>query len=510
MSLIIKHCFPLGRFHATRWRQNPFEDRYGEWPPSPWRLLRTLAARWFQYSREIGSFDEQTRNVLLSKLASSMPVYLLPALSFSGPALIQYHPTNIDWTAAGYRKPKRTKTEDHYRTLPTNEPLYWIWDVLELDNNETALLDHLLERILYFGRAESYCRLRRVMNLPPGAKPNCQLLERGDEDMPPVLAPIPESNLNIEALLAITDDKRHLKGRPVPPGTAWFFAQLPAKPPISVRTRAGYYYPKNLHCIQFAVGGRVYPPQTHWIKITERFRGNVIRCLAQQISPASDGRYDRLTTEEKNILALVTGKDSQSKPLKGHRHAFFLLWPDANGFPTRLIVWRKESFTEDEIEALLCASEKPLMWGNDSNDWKLRIVPLPFEILPPQGLSTESKTWISATPFVPPANRYRFRKNGQLRTIESVEHLLSNLLKRQDKPEPKSITLIDNGPEQCWLKLHETRERRFLKEENRTPYVRPGFYVRIEFSSPVQGPLILGDSSHFGLGLFVPETGGSE
>ncbi len=39
MPLILEQSFPLGRFHATRWNQNPFEDPYGEWPPSPWRLL---------------------------------------------------------------------------------------------------------------------------------------------------------------------------------------------------------------------------------------------------------------------------------------------------------------------------------------------------------------------------------------------------------------------------------------------------------------------------------------
>jgi len=43
MALIIQQQFPLGRFHATRWNQGAFGDAYGEWPPSPWRLLRALA-----------------------------------------------------------------------------------------------------------------------------------------------------------------------------------------------------------------------------------------------------------------------------------------------------------------------------------------------------------------------------------------------------------------------------------------------------------------------------------
>ena len=41
MALAIEQYFLTGRFHATRWNQNPFEDSHGEWPPSPYRLLRT-------------------------------------------------------------------------------------------------------------------------------------------------------------------------------------------------------------------------------------------------------------------------------------------------------------------------------------------------------------------------------------------------------------------------------------------------------------------------------------
>lgn len=510
MSLIIEHCFPMGRFHATRWKQSPYEDRFGEWPPSPWRLLRALAARWFQYARELGDLDEKKRNGLLNKLASTLPAFYLPPLSFSGTPIMQYQPTSVEWTdkskkSAAYKKPQTTKNADRYRTLPIDRSLYWVWEDLDLDKNESRLLDLLLERILYFGRSESYCRLRRIESLPLCISPNCLLSENGSEDMQPVLAPITGKDLNIDALLAITDDKVHLKGRPVPPDTAWFFTRLPEPSELSVRTHSTQSHQNALHCIQFAVGGRIYPPLSHWVKITERFRGNVIRCLSRYISPNSDGRYDRLTCEEKNILSLITGKDGQGKPLLGHEHAFFILWPDDNGFPTRLIVWRKHAFSRDEVEALLSASEKALTWDNSTSSWKLRVVPLPFETTPPEGLVADSKIWISVTPFVPPANRHRFRKNGRLRPNESIESLLVNLLKKQDLPEPSAVTLLENDLGHSWMKLHETRSRRFSNEDNRKPYVRPGFNIRLKFSSSVQGPIILGDSSHFGLGLFVPE-----
>ena len=52
MKLVLRQEFPLGRFHATSWRVNPYDDPHGEWPPSPWRLVRAVTARWYQWARE--------------------------------------------------------------------------------------------------------------------------------------------------------------------------------------------------------------------------------------------------------------------------------------------------------------------------------------------------------------------------------------------------------------------------------------------------------------------------
>ena len=34
---------------------------------------------------------------------------------------------------------------------------------------------------------------------------------------------------------------------------------------------------------------------------------------------------------------------------------------------------------------------------------------------------------------------------------------------------------------------------------------RPGVGLRLEFAEPVGGPMLLGQLSHFGFGVFVPE-----
>ncbi len=196
---------------------------------------------------------------LLQSLADSLPAFYLPPLTWRGPALKQYQPTNLDWTdkskaAPGYKKPQTTLVEDHYRAVPVDESIFWHWENLDLEEAQNLLLNQLLERILYFGRAESFSRLRRIAALPKGVEINCRLFARGPGEMVPVLAPLPNHTLDLAALLAATDDKE-LKGRSIPPGTAWYYAQLPPRPEIAWLSVHRTSYPSNLHWVQFALGG---------------------------------------------------------------------------------------------------------------------------------------------------------------------------------------------------------------------------------------------------------------
>ncbi len=381
MPLVIEQRYPLGRFHATRWNQSAFEDPFGEWPPSPWRFLRALAARSFQYERESGAAAVEVRDRLLRLIAQSLPSFYLPPASARGPALKQYQPTAVEWTEkskkkAAYKTPRTTLVPDQYRVLPIDEPIVWIWADLDLDAECLRLLDALLERTLYFGRAESFCQMRRVEGTAVEA--NCKLGRKDSGGDSPVLVASQGAGLRMDVLLEWTDGKL-LKGHPIPPGTEWRFASLPPRPtPASLRpplrpARVG------IHAVQFAVGGRVYPPPEHWIRVAERFRGRVIQRRAAQLSGSRGAHYGSLSAAQKDELVLLTGKDAAGAAVKGpHPHAFFLLRPDGEGHPTRLIVWRRcEPFTSVEIDAMIEAAETPVIWEGGAEDWKLRLVPLP-------------------------------------------------------------------------------------------------------------------------------------
>jgi CRISPR-associated protein Csb2 len=60
--------------------------------------------------------------------------------------------------------------------------------------------------------------------------------------------------------------------------------------------------------------------------------------------------------------------------------------------------------------------------------------------------------------------------------------------------------LIATAEEYGWVKIHRTKSER----DARTNNDKLGYTVKLTFSEPVKGPISLGASCHFGLGLFVP------
>lgn len=241
--------------------------------------------------------------------------------------------------------------------------------------------------------------------------------------------------------------------------------------------------------VQFAVGGHVLPRTPLWIKITERFRGRVLR----EFTGSSDLRQ------------MLSGKAAGGHFLRdGHEHAFFLLWPDEDPeCPARLIIWRRDNrFQQDEVNAMMLSAKGPIPWTSEKEGWTAQLVPLPFSTALPRQFRARARVWESVTPFVRPHNRHFRRASGKLRAEEEPETICAKLIERVWGVRPERVEKIrDEAP---WVKLHETatmrQERR--KGGNRTPHVGPGYYLRVTFAEEFQGPLIVGDSAHFGLGVF--------
>ena len=278
------------------------------------------------------------------------------------------------------------------------------------------------------------------------------------------------------------------------------------------------------------MGGRVFPEQADWVRVIERFRGCVLKHAARILSGGRCNSYRELTNDLRVKLKSLSGKDGDGAPVQMHEHPYFFLCPDEFGNPNRLIAYRRTPFdakTEQpfEVEAILAASREPIFWQSRDPQWSLRLVPMPFETLPPSCCSlngSKFSIWTSATPFVLP-QRHRFRGNGRLRMRETAIELLRTSLNQAllsvdpeasvigiqplDRDGNVLITPEDQDPSEFkWVTIHETQLDRGRRLKGRARAMRPGYNFRIQFSQPIQGPLLVGHSCHFGLGLFEPAS----
>jgi CRISPR-associated protein Csb2 len=509
MPLALTLRFLNGRFHATRWGENPAADAYGEWPPSPWRLLRALAAAWFNGSATKGHCHaEDVLRSLLTKLAAAAPSFYLPPNSWRAGPLKHYHPTGSDWDVkmkaeqrekGAQRVVGRTLVEDHFIAIPPGEPVWWIWSGEEkLSGAERELLLRLCPRVSYFGRAESVCNI--ALAIEPAPAPNCEpLADQANRPAGarPVLVAAPD--FRPEHVLESVDDMRNRRKRIVPDGARWTYYQpLPSRRlPAAPQLRG---VPSDLRCVQFALGGRVWPTDRFVVSIAERFRGSALKRYAVLVTGNREARFTPKWLTAAQWSERLSGKDYTGKKLDGHRHAYYLPQLDAQGRITGLIVSlaaaAELAFSSEEVEAL--SAVETLYWG--SGDYPLRVVPLPLDCPRPDALFGNSRVWESATPFVPP--RHDRGRRGKPKPGENVMEQLRREISHRLGPDvavdAKIETMSESGqPVRIWVSLHAPRKA------GQRPQ-RRGWHCRIEFSDIVSGPLIFGHSAHFGLGQFRP------
>ncbi|MDR7420396.1 MAG: type I-U CRISPR-associated protein Csb2 [Armatimonadota bacterium] len=502
MRIVLRQVFPLGRFHANPWRVNPFDDPYGEWPPSPWRLVRAVVARWHQWVRECPEERSTTElDALVRALCNSRYGFRLPPTATRGSPLRQYFPTEFGWDPAEKNKPgmrayRRSLAQDNYWCVVPGEDgaVWWFLDGNDWNEGLVEVLDRCLERIVYFGRVETLTRIERVENLYP--EPNCGLSERPFGDSVPVLVPAPiATRQDIER---VTDDDQSA-GRSIPPGAVYWHAARARRAAVYEKAKEARVH-KGRHLLQLALGWNVAPEVSTIVRLTSRFRGAVLRELLRITSSGTCSTWSRAPRQLRERVALMAGKDAAGSPLCGHQHAEFFVWCE-DEVPTRLLVWRgHQPFDEDEERAILAAAARELSWavpGDEADAWSVRLVPLDRAVPPPPGFDeSESCLWVSVTPYVPPRHHLR---RGRLRERESIPDQVRRELFLRGFNHTEGLQVEVQEP--SWIAIHLPR-----RESSRRAFLgyRRGYRLRVEFPERVKGPLRLGHSSSFGVGLFRP------
>ena len=506
MQIVFQQKFPLGRFHANPWRAFPFDDPHGEWPPSPWRLLRAILARSYQLERERGESCDEWRKSLVRAFCTSTFRWCLPPFSWRGPGLRQYQPAQFGWFPPNKDKPGNrsynpTLVNDNFWVIGNSGGnsysgvIWWAVDGESWSEGELDRLDASLERMVYFGRTEAITEIRRVEELPEGVAINCELERVPSSGSVPVLVPSAEATL--EQVQAVTDDPSVSKST-VPPGAHWLYAQRPVRPPAKLpRVRREVRMPTRL--VQFAIGSRVNPPKKSVVVLTQRFRGRVIREFLGE-------NWKQASVEQRRMARLLTGKEVDGKPLQDpqHTHARFgIIFDHKTSKAARLLAWRNQPFTDDEQRAILNAAEQeiPLSFAKarSKDPWAIRLVPLDSQVPPPAGFDGQSyRNWHTAVPYVPP--RHVYNRQGRTKTGELPEEQLRLELSRQGYDITGLVVEVADQTAE-WIRVH--RPKRYRNGPTNTE--RRGYHVSLAFGRPVRGPISLGHSSHFGLGLFIAD-----
>lgn len=487
----ISMAFLAGRFHATPWGHHVNEGVV-EYPPSLWRLLRSLVAT-FHRARPEGVDAEQLTRIV-SALAAAPPAYRLPQAATA-------HTRHYDAANGGI------KFFDTFVALDPKAAIIWLWKDAELDEADRAALASLLESLGTFGRAESWCEATLLDDAQAlayltgeasthdagGAEWSTPL--NADDSLTgrePVRVLMPDA-VGAELMNALLDETAAMRKRKQldPPGSCWMTYTrpldllTPRRTKVSRPTRT-----KKVTVARFALDSNVLPLVQDALPFAEQVRRALIR------------RRDDETHSE-----AITGKTLDGVPLEGHAHAHYLVTDeDDDGRLDHVTIYAARGFEKADVDALGRLS-KIYRRGNRP-DVLMALVGLGAKDDPQfsnVALLQSSRRWRSMTPFVLP----RFATRGAGKRARPRDTPIEQLKREARLRGLPEIIRWRSGDDTDELKGYTAKGRplvRWLEFETRrfngsTGYGVAGF--EIEFAEKVSAPLSLGFGSHFGLGLFM-------
>lgn len=463
--------FQTGRYHATKWGTSPNEGKI-DWPPAPWRILRSIIHAWKTYHDDI---DHDTMWPVLKGMCSHDALFCLPTATQSHTR--HYMPIVSN---DGKSVTKTEKVIDAFLVL--DGPLYVMWDA-QLDEGQKAALGAVVADIRYLGRAESWCNAQVTDEV---RTPNCAPLAGGpiggDYEIADVMAP--SSDATLDDLCARTQTM-HKEKKLYPDNSRIVkYARL-ANGHRVARPKSR---DRGVEVVRYRIGGRIRPKITEAVVVCDAFKR-----AAMSKYKESSGDCESST---------LSGKAADGKTMKGnHAHAFFLATAEGeSAMLDHITVFSKTPFTREEIDAL--ASVR-LVWNKDRM-FKPVYVGRGNRgsfASPPQILESARK-WVSVTPYVPNRHPKVRGKGADKRLVDGPEEQIVRELQNREFPSVSSVEV--HGPREKISGFLPAEFKRWRKAG------LPGFgaySVAIEFESDVQGPMSLGHSSHYGLGLFKPATG---
>lgn len=497
--------FPAGRYHATPWGRHANEADVA-WPPEPVRILRALIATWWRKA-DHARFPKTMLDGLIDALAAEPPVFSLPEAVHAHARAFMPAPTD------------KKLIYDAFLCFDKDSEMVAAWPGVTLTAEQEALAMHLLARVGYLGRAESWADGRIAVNWD-GEINSCprSMSTPWSADTVPVdiVAPLkPTAWAELRARLA-----PNLKGMTKSKRTA-MEATLPERlsDALAVDTgawqKAGWSNPPPLFKI-------VYDRPPVGPLPSSRRRGKSVR-------PGQPGRPEvarfvlagrpqpriavALKVGEIARWALMSGggdpppefsgrdADGPQRDDPAHAHAFFLPEDaDDDGWIDHLIVYCRNGFSSearrrlDRLNRLWLAHGRTGEEGDRGRkEWRLALedIAAPEAFGQVSALLRSSRTWTSVTPYLMPWHTKR--------NFGVVEQITHEIERRGISPTVTNVTVLNQSDLRMRaIKFHRIRSRRGLTQPDTL-----GRFLSLTTAMPVVGPLALGFACHYGLGLFA-------
>lgn len=547
--IAISFKFLTGRYHATPWGRHVNEGAV-EWPPSPWRILRALVAAW---KRKLPDLPQADFEPILRELAKSLPEFELP------PASTGHTRHYMPWFKNGPND--RTLVFDTFVVVSPEAELLVRWPNASLDDAQRDMLRRVLANLNTLGRSESWCAAELLESEPrssasgssatvPGSKSwarhvkplngrdvpdNHEIVRllcpdsdsafstehvtvevavegkkksKTRKEMQKILVPVYDPNWH----LCMETSRLHDQKWSDPPGSRWVQYARPrdcfkVEPAARCRTRPSVH--PRIQVARYALDSTVLPLVTETLPVAEAARRALMSI------------YGRLTERNgvRSRSSVFSGKDQRGNPLTGHGHAYYLSTDeDGDGRLDHLTVFARDGF--DTHERRVLDTLRQLNTGRKNEErHAVRLLLLGMGALEEYhpGLLEQSNTWVSATPYI--ATRHA-KSRGRDRidsasTQARAEFLAANLRDQicavlrdfdGDVNDVKITPLLDGGTFKIADRWRPIQFKRFRRRSSDDGGRRLAGAFRIEFPQPVAGPIALGHSSHFGMGLFVPDA----
>lgn len=456
--------FDLGRYHATPWGEHVNEGLV-EWPPSPWRIVRSL----FAVSRtNVGLEDARaaTDRALGRLLGSEPPAYTLPP---STEAHTRHYVPSRSWSAANVRA--SDLVIDAFRSLPPGDELV-VWWPVDLPPDERSALERVVCAMGHLGRSEAVCSARLV---DVGDRQTVEARpadERTAGETVDLLCPAAEATLD-DVARSVTELRRQRLRLPL---RARFVPYELALPPGPATSRGA---------------PRLPPPDVALLRLGGPNRPGLAEAVAvaQALRSAAQSRFGAVA--DGAASPTFSGRRGDRPRGDQHRHAHYLVLPDREGRRAeRLVIWAPEGFGQAELQALGSLRKLVVRGAGDPLPIALAATGSRETLALPQLLGP-ARRWRSLTPFG--LVRHPKTRGGRLR--DGPEEQVRIELERRGFPPPTEVELLRGS----WHRFRSSRVGATRLQRARV------FGVRLVFAEPVRGPIALGALCHFGLGVFIPD-----